>query len=260
MCILRKKGRNFCTKSGKSTVKNMSDSERNMLLLERVKNGEQDALDALMCENMGLIRSIALRYRGRGTEYEDLVQIGAIGMIKAAKSFDFSFKTAFSTYAVPLIAGEIRRHLRDDGPIKVSRTLRKLGADAMRARELFQRENGRDPRVSELAKSLECCEEELVQALEAVCPVHSLYESAGKEEEGQLLDLLPDTDEELESITDRLALRQAVSNLDEFQQRIVILRYYKELSQEQTGKILGISQVKVSREEKKIMEQLRKVL
>ncbi len=235
----------------------MSDSERNMRLLREVQLGDEEALDALVAENMGLVKSVALRYKGRGTDYEDLIQIGAIGMIKAAKSFDFSFGTTFSTYAVPLITGEIRRHLRDDGPIKVSRSLRKLGADAMRAREIYQNEQGREPRISELALLLECTEEELVQAMEAVCPIHSIYETAGKEEEGQLLDILPDTDEQLDSLTDRLALRQAVEELDEFHRKIVILRYYKELSQEQTGRILGVSQVKVSREEKKIMEELR---
>ena len=110
----------------------MSDVQRNLLLLENVQKGEEGALEELMQENIGLVKSIALRYKGRGTDYEDLVQIGCIGMIKAARSFDFTYKTTFSTYAVPLIAGEIRRYLRDDGPIKVSRTLRKLGAEAMR--------------------------------------------------------------------------------------------------------------------------------
>ena len=188
------------------------------------------------------------------------MQIVCIGMIKAARSFDFTYKTTFSTYAVPLIAGEIRRYLRDDGPIKVSRTLRKLGAEAMREQERIRKEEGREPRISELAKCCAVGEEELVQALEAVYPVHSLYEAAGKGEDGRLLDLLPEEDEQLEKITDRLALRQAVSELGGLQRQIVYLRYDKELSQEQTGRILGISQVKVSREEKKIIEELRKKL
>lgn len=238
----------------------MSDVQRNLLLLENVQKGEEGALEELMQENIGLVKSIALRYKGRGTDYEDLVQIGCIGMIKAARSFDFTYKTTFSTYAVPLIAGEIRRYLRDDGPIKVSRTLRKLGAEAMREQERIRKEEGREPRISELAKCCAVWEEELVQALEAVYPVHSLYEAAGKGEDGRLLDLLPEEDEQLEKITDRLALRQAVSELGELQRQIVYLRYDKELSQEQTGRILGISQVKVSREEKKIIEELRKKL
>ena len=238
----------------------MADNARNMSLLRQIQAGDERAMQQLALENMGLVNSVAARYRGRGTEYEDLVQIGCIGMIKAAKSFDFSFNTTFSTYAVPLICGEIRRYLRDDGPVKVSRSLRRLGADAMKAREEFCRKEGREPRLSELSAQLGVSEEELVRAYEAVCPVHSLYEPGGKEDEGQLLDLIPDPDEQLESLTDRLALRQAISTLDDLHRKIVILRYYKDLSQEQTGRILGISQVKVSREEKKILSELRKCL
>ena len=235
----------------------MSDTERNMQLLHRIGNGEEQALADLTEENMGLVRSVALRFKGRGTEYEDLVQIGAIGMIKAAKSFDFSYGTAFSTYAVPLIAGEIRRHLRDDGPIKISRNLKKLGSQAMKAREGFLAKEGRDPHLSELAELCGVGTEQLLEALEAITPVRSIYEGVGKDEEGQLLDLLPDSTDELEKLTDRLALRQAMETLSDQHRQIVILRYFKELSQQQTGKILGLSQVKVSREEKKIMEILK---
>ena len=238
----------------------MVDNARNLSLLRRIGEGDARALEELISENMGLVNCIAARYRGRGTEYEDLLQIGSIGMIKAAKSFDLSFGTAFSTYAVPLISGEIRRYLRDDGPIKVSRTLRRLGAEAMKAREEFCRAEGREPRMSELSARLGVDEEELVKAYEAVCPVRSLYEGAGAEESGELIDLLPDTDESLERLTDRLALRQAIEKLDDLHRQIVILRYYKELSQEQTGRVLGISQVKVSREEKKILSILREAL
>ena len=238
----------------------MADNARNLQLLARIREGDESALDALAKENMGLVNSVAARYRGRGTEYEDLVQIGCIGMIKAAKSFDFSFGTVFSTYAVPLICGEIRRHLRDDGPIKVSRSLRQLGAEAMKQREEFCRKEGREPRFSELSEKMGVGEEELVKAYEAVCPVKSIYDSTGKEEDGQLLDVLPDSDEALEKLTDRLALRQAIKSLDDLHKQIVVLRYYKELSQEQTGRILGISQVKVSREEKKVLAELRKCL
>jgi RNA polymerase sporulation-specific sigma factor len=238
----------------------MSDTERNMQLLHRIGNGEEEALADLTEENMGLVKSVALRFKGRGTEYEDLVQIGAIGMIKAAKSFDFSYGTAFSTYAVPLIAGEIRRHLRDDGPIKISRSLRKIGSEAMKARAQFVAEKGREPHLSELAALCAVSTEQLSEALEAVSPVRSIYEGVGKEEEGQLLDLLPDKSDELEKLTDRLALRQAMGSLCEQHRKILILRYYKELSQQQTGRILGLSQVKVSREEKKIMEILKREL
>ncbi len=235
----------------------MSEGEKNFTLLKEIAKGSQQALDELVGANMGLVRSVALRFKGRGTEYEDLLQIGAIGMIKAAKSFDLSYGTAFSTYAVPLIAGEIRRHLRDDGPIKVSRTLKKIASDAMRQRELILSEEGREPRISELAALVGVGEEELGQALEASGPVRSIYETVGREEEGTLEDLLPAEGEEIERLTDRLALKQALDGLDPMHRQIVVLRYYKELSQEQTGRILGLSQVKISREEKKIMALLR---
>ena len=236
------------------------DGERNAALLLQVQSGGEEALDAIVRENMGLVKMIALRYKDRGAEYEDLVQIGCIGLIKAARCYDFSFGTAFSTYAVPLISGEIRRHLRDDGPVKVPRAVKKLGADAMRARERIKSEEGREPRLSELCALLGCGEEELAQALGAAGPVRSLYESARGDEDGRLLDLLPDPDERLETLTDRLALRQAIARLDEFDRKLVFLRYYKDLSQDQTGRILGVSQVKISREEKKIMGELRRFL
>ena len=235
----------------------MGDGEKNLSLLAQIAEGRQGALEELVYENMGLVRSVALRFKGRGTEYEDLLQIGSIGMIKAAKSFDLSYGTAFSTYAVPLIAGEIRRHLRDDGPIKVSRTLKKIASDAMRQRERIVLEEGREPRISELAALIGVGEEELGQALEASGPVRSIYEAGGKDEEGTLEDLLPAEGEEIERLTDRLALKQALDALEPLHRQIVVLRYYKELSQEQTGRILGLSQVKISREEKKIMALLR---
>ncbi len=234
--------------------------DRNPELLRQIADGNEEALSELIKENMGLAKSIAARFKGRGTEYEDLVQIGILGMIKAARSFDFSYGTVFSTYAVPLITGEIKRFLRDDGPVKVSRTLRKLGADAMREREKFNLEYGREPRISELALACGITETELAEALEAISPVHSLYEPIGKEEEGPLINLLPDNSEEIESLTDRLALRQAVNRLEEQEKKIVYLRFFKNLSQAQTGKMLGLNQVKISREEKRILEKLKKCL
>lgn len=238
----------------------MSDNARNISLLHRVQNGEPGALDEFTRDNMGLVRCIAARFSGRGVEYEDLVQIGCIGMIKAAKSFDFSFNTAFSTYAVPYIAGEIRRVLRDDGPVKVPRALRRLSADMMRAREEFWKKEGREPRISELSAMMGVCEEDLAAAGEASRPVRSLYESPGNGEDGAYIDVLPESDDRIDALTDRLALREAVGALPELQRKIIILRYYKDLSQEATGRVLGISQVKVSREEKKTLEELRRRL
>ncbi len=239
----------------------MAEHDRNRVYLERIALGDEEALSALVEENMGLVRSIALRFRDRGTEYEDLLQIGVIGMIKAAKSFDFSYETTFSTYAVPLIMGELRRHLRDDGPIKVGRKVRETGLLILREREAYRRENGTEATLSQICRRLGISMEEGAMALSATAAPRSLDERVGDDEDGACLgQLLPDPDNALERLTDTLALRQALATLDPVQQKIVYLRYIKELSQQKTGQILGLSQVKISREEKKIMQLLRQAL
>jgi len=206
------------------------------------------------------VKTVAARFRDRGVEYEDLVQIGTIGMLRAVRSFDFSYGTVFSTYAVPLIVGEIRRFLRDDGPVKVGRALKKQGADIMRKREAFTALHGREPRISELAEACGLTPEEVVEAMEAISPVRSLSEPAGEDDSMTLEGMIADGDSALDSLTDRLALAEAIRSLEPRQRQIITLRYYRNLSQQQTGDILGLSQVKVSREEKKIMEKLRKML
>ncbi len=231
--------------------------EQNAALIRLAQAGDEDALSEVIGNNMGLVKSIAQRFRDRGTEFEDLVQIGTIGMIKAVRSFDFGFGTVFSTYAVPLIIGEIRRHLRDDGMIKVGRGIRKTGVQVMREREKFMAEEGREPRLNELSERCGMCVEEMVYALEAVSPVRSLSEPQGDDDTLTLENTLAERTDEIERSTDRIALRQALAELNDTQRQIVILRYFKELSQQQTGQILGLTQVKVSREEKKIMARLK---
>lgn len=229
-------------------------------LIRRAQDGDESALEELVAGNMGLVKSIAFRFRDRGTEYEDLVQIGTIGMIRAIRSFDFNYNTAFSTYAVPLIIGEIRRHLRDDGMIKVSRSIKKQGIMILRAKEKFQNEHGREPKLGELAEICEMSMQDMVYSLEAVGPVHSLSEKTGDDDNMSLEGIIADKDNAIDSTTDRIALDEAIKSLPELQRQIVRLRYYKDLSQQQTGEVLGLSQVKVSREEKKIMEKLRTAL
>ncbi len=236
-----------------------SDYTKNNELLRRIKEGDNKALDELVENNMGLVKSIVRRFVDRGCEFEDLLQIGTMGMIKAARSFDFGYSTVFSTYAVPLIIGEIRRFLRDDGMVKVSRTLKRDGACVMKHREDFMRDNGREPRVEELATLCGMTVENVVTALEAVSPIASLSEPVG--EDGMTLDGIIAADEnEIDIATDRIALFEAIRELPTMQRQIITLRYMRELSQQQTGDILGLSQVKVSREEKKILEKLRKAL
>ncbi|MBR6514604.1 MAG: SigB/SigF/SigG family RNA polymerase sigma factor [Clostridia bacterium] len=232
----------------------------NQLLLKQIQDGDEAALEELIKQNMGLIKTVSLRFLGRGADAEDLLQIGAIGMIKAARSFDFSYNTEFSTYAVPLIIGEIRRFLRDDGQIKVSRSIKRQGVAVMRKSEELTRTLGRDPTVGELAKECDMSPEEVTYVLEAVSPVHSLHDSVGGDGTLTLESMLADKENAIDHLTDRIALEEAISTLDQTSQRILHLRYIKELSQQQTGNILGLSQVKVSREEKKIMQKLKQAL
>lgn len=239
----------------------MAQENKNLLLLERIAAGDEWALEELIKDNMGLVKSIVMRFRDRGVEYDDLVQIGSIGMIKAARSFDFSYNNAFSTYAVPLITGEILRFLRDDGTIKVSRSIKSRATIVMRARESFVAKEGREPKISELAEACGISPEEISEAIEACSPIHSLYENVGNDPDGlRLSDVIPDGENEIEKMTDRIALDQAMQKLTDVQREILRLRYYKNLSQQMTGRVLGLSQVKVSREEKKIMSVLKTAL
>lgn len=235
--------------------------EENIELVKAAQSGDGKALELLVTENMGLCKSVAVRFMNRGVEYDDLVQLASVGMIKAVRSFDASYGTAFSTYAVPLIIGEIRRFLRDDGIVKVGRNIKRIGTDAMKKKEEFLREHGREPKMSELAILCGVPVEELVSALDAACPVRSIYEPVGSDSDGACLsDLLSDDSDEIGKATDKIALAEAIRSLPETQRKLIYLRYVKEMSQANAGRILGMTQVKVSREEKKIIEELRRAL
>lgn len=233
----------------------------NFDLLNRIKNGDDSALDILVKQNLGLVKKIALRFVGRGVEYEDLTQIGVIGMIKAARSFDFEYCTVFSTYAVPLIMGEIRRFLRDDGPIKVGRTVKRRGMQIMKAREEFSKQQGREARLSELSALTGLTQEEISDCIEAVSGVASLSEPINGEDGSLTLESgIADETAALDKLTDRIALDEAIRQLPPLWREIIQLRYFRELSQNETGRILGLTQVKISREEQKILVQLKKAL
>lgn len=224
--------------------------------------GEEESMAAterLIDANQGLVRSIALRFRDRGVEFDDLMQIGTIGMLKAIRSFDLSRGTSFSTYAVPLIFGEIRRHMRDEGPLKVGRYYKKLGAELMNARSRILSEEGREARIEELAAICHVSPEEAASAIDAISPVVSLYDNVYGEEGVTLESTIPDEEAstEMERLCDRIALGQAVAKMPQMWQKIVLLRYYRDMTQQQTAQNLGITQVKVSREEKKIFDFLR---
>lgn len=239
------------------------DSNKELLELARSEDEKESmaATEALLELNRGLLRSIAMRFRDRGVEMDDLMQIGTIGMIKAIRSFDAERGTAFSTYAVPLIFGEIRRHMRDEGPLKVGRYYKKLGAAIMNARNKILLDEGREAHIEELASICSVSAEEAAMALEAISPVMSLSDKAfGSDEDGVELGLTiadEESEAEFERLRDKIALGQAISQMPEMWQRIVLLRYYRDMTQQQTADSLGLSQVKISREEKKIVEFLR---
>ena len=244
------------------TMQSCDKYAKNRALIEAAQNGtEADSLAAteeLIHLNMGLVRSLAARFRDRGTEMEDLVQIGTIGMIKAIRSFDLSRETTFSTYAVPLIIGEIRRHLRDDGLIKVSRYHRKLGLELMNARSRIVTQRGYEPGIEELATLCEVSPEDAAIAMDAISPVASLSEVVGGDDSNLTLESrIADDDNEIERISDSIALGQAISHMPELWKKIILLRDYRNMTQQETADVLGLSQVKVSREEKKIMAFLR---
>ena len=212
--------------------------------------------ELLITENLGLVHSCAHRFTGRGIEYEDLFQAGCMGLVKAFDAFDTERGVRFSTYAVPVILGEMRRLFRDGGTVKVSRSLKELSVKATRERENFLLKNGREPTVSELAEILSESEENITEALCAAAPVISL--TVGEDEGGGQADVPVESPEE--QITERLSVIKAVSDLGEKDRMLIKFRYHENKTQTETAKILGMTQVQVSRREKKILEILRKEL
>lgn len=226
--------------------------------IKAAQSGDQQALCRIIETNLGLVRSLASRFSDRGIEYDDLIQIGSIGMIKAVKKFDASFNTAFSTYAVPMIIGEIKRFLRDDGIIKVSRTAKKNANDILHYRENFKNSNGREPSIDEIMHGLSLSNQDVVFALEATQPVFSIHKS-DNDDSPAIEDIVGEQDD-IEQLCETLSLKESLNKLDKNERTLISLRYYKNLTQQQTAKIMGCSQVKVSREEKRIFQKLKKLL
>ncbi len=233
--------------------------EKNDLLLARIRAGDRTAEGEMIEENMGLVRMIAKRFLDRGTDYEDLLQIGTIGMLKAIRSFEAERGTVFSTYAVPLIVGEIRRHLRDDGPIKVSRMYKRWGLALMHEKERIMAQEGREAGIAELAERCGVSVEDAAISLDAISPVASFSDRLYGEETVTLESVLSDEESERESerICDRIALAQSIGKMPTMWRQIVILRYYRGMTQQQVAQQLGLTQVKVSREEKRLLAFLR---
>ena len=233
--------------------------DKNIELLERYRKGDEESDEELVKLNEPLVYSIAARFSGRCPDHDDLIECGTMGLVKAIRTFDLDRGCAFSTYAVPLIFGEIRRFLRDDGIIKVSREEKRLCA-ILNAEKERRVAAGEDAGIATIAAAVGISAQDAASAISAGAPVRSLDEAVFDDDEGTSLgSTVKDEDAEVRDF-DRIALRYAVERLDDFQRRLIILRYFRDLSQVETAKYLGISQVKVSREEKKIMEKLRLLL
>ena len=230
----------------------MSDT---ITLIQRSQQGDRDASERPVTENTGLIWSIARRYFGRGVEPDDLFQLGCVGFLKAVEGFDTAYGTQFSTYAVPKIAGEIRRFLCDDGAVKVSRSVKERAAAIKKARERLTGDFGRDPTVSELSEALGLSPEELAAAETATSATESIQRQTG--EEGFSLEDVLCTDGMEERLLERMALQEALARLNDKERLVIQLRYYHSLTQQRVADLIGVSQVQVSRIEKKALERLR---
>ena len=226
--------------------------------IELAQQGDKAAAERLVVENSGLIWSIARRYFGRGVEPDDLYQLGCVGFLKAVEGFDVGFGTQFSTYAVPKIAGEIRRFLRDDGTVKVSRSLKERAASIKLLRQKLTAELGREPTVSELAEQLSLTPEEIAEAETATASARSIQSESG-EEGFSLEDVLTDGEME-ESLMESICLKAALRELSERERLVIDLRYFRGLTQQKVAALIGVSQVQVSRIEKKALTRLRESL
>ena len=228
-----------------------------LTLLDRAQNGDNDACQQVLTENVGLIWRIVKRYSGCGVDTDDLYQLGCIGFIKAVKGFDLTYGTQFSTYAVPKIAGEIRRFLRDDGSVKVGRSLREKGQTLFYTRERLRHTLGREPQLSELAQETGMTAEEVAAVELANGPLKSLQQETI---DGLTLESTLGTDSPEEGMVEKIALREAIDSLPERERITILLRFFRGMTQEQTARILKVSQVQVSRLERKGLAKLREIL
>ena len=227
-------------------------------LIAKAQTGDKSAAEQLVLENSGLVWSVARRFIGRGVESDDLYQLGCLGFIKAVEGFDLEFGTQFSTYAVPKIAGEIRRFLRDDGTVKVSRNIKEQSLMIKGARSMLSVSLGREPSISEIAEQTGLSPEEIALAENATAATESIYKQSG-DDGFSLENILTDTESE-EKLVEKISLRQAIERLPDREKSVIKLRYYHGLTQDRASKVLGISQVQVSRIEKKALEKLRQFM
>lgn len=231
------------------------------LLIQKAQNGDKEAREQLINENVGLVWSIVRRYMGRGQEAEDLFQIGVIGLMKAVDKFDLSYEVMLSTYAVPMISGEIKRYLRDNNSlIKMSRSIKENGWKIKQAKERLLWELGRDATIEELAAATELSMEDVVTALEAGSEIESIYKTVyrGDGNEIFLVDRICEEKNETEELINRITVEKLLDSLSEEERILIVSRYFEDKTQAETARKLGISQVQVSRLEKKILLKMRK--
>jgi RNA polymerase sporulation-specific sigma factor len=227
----------------------------------KAKEGNEDAMSKLIQTNSGLIWSIVRRFKDRGYELEDLYQIGSLGFIKSIRRFDTNFDVQLSTYAVPYILGEIKRFIRDDGPIKVSRSTKELCVKIREIQKDYLNKKGEEIKIEYIAKLLKVSKEEIAAALDSVNCVESIYDYKYKDDsEGNILDKIACNEDSEKKIVDRIVLKDAINKLGDREKKIILLRYFRGSTQSQVAKQLGISQVQVSRIEKKILSDMKEVL
>lgn len=236
--------------------------DENAVLITRSQAGDKEAREVLIEKNLGLVHHIVKRFLGRGYDAEDLFQIGSIGLMKAIDKFDLTFEVKFSTYAVPMISGEIKRFLRDDGMVKVSRSLKENGWKIKQAAERIIYEKGREATLEEIAQWTGIEKEDVVMAMEANVEVESIYKSVYQSEGNEiyLVDKLPEKKDENEKMLNHMLLEQLMGELEEEEKRLIFLRYFQDKTQVEVAKKMGISQVQVSRMEKRILIQMRRSL
>ena len=231
--------------------------------IKRAQDGDRFELDRLIRQNNGLIWSIVKRFANRGYELEDLYQVGCMGFIKSIKRFDTSFDVKLSTYTVPYILGEIKRHIRDDGPIKVSRSIKELNVKIRELQKEYLIKKGKEITIEEMSKILKVSKEDITIAIESAKPIESI-ESKVFDDKGNktvtLADKISTQKDEQELITNKIVIKDLIKDLEDKDKEVILLRFYKEKTQTQIAKILGISQVQVSRIEKKVLEKMRKEL
>lgn len=231
-------------------------------LLRFAKEGDQDAKEQLVTNNLGLVWAVARRFMGRGHDLEDLYQIGCIGLMKCIDKFDLSYEVKFSTYAVPMISGEIKRFLRDDGIVKVSRTLKETAYKVKKVREEIVNQTGIEPKLEEISQLLEIDVEEIVASLEANVEVESIHKTIYENDGNSiyLIDKLAAEEDEKDSVINNMLIEDLMKNLSETEQQIIRLRYFENKTQTEIAKVIGVSQVQISRMEKKILVKMRQQL